>query len=54
MFDIIQALLLVTISVLWWRQNKKINDLEFMMGYVLTVLDDIEEEGNDEDVVGYQ
>ena len=38
-FDIIQAVGLAVIAYLWWKQNEKINDLEFMMGYVLTEMD---------------
>ena len=35
-FDILQVVGLVVIGYLWWKQNEKIEDLEFMMGYVLT------------------
>ena len=38
-FDIIQIVGLVVIGYLWWKQTEKIEDLEFMMGYVLTELD---------------
>ena len=38
-FDIIQVVGLGVIGYLWWKQNEKIEDLEFMMGYVLTELD---------------
>lgn len=38
-FDIIQIVGLMVIGYLWWKQNEKISDLEFMMGYVLTELD---------------
>ena len=38
-FDIIQAIGLAVIAYLWWKQNDKIENLEFMMGYVLTELD---------------
>ena len=38
-FDILQVVGLVVIGYLWWKQNEKIEDLEFMMGYVLTELD---------------
>lgn len=38
-FDIIQIVGLAVIGYLWWKQNEKINDLEFMMGYVLTEMD---------------
>ena len=38
-FDIIQIVGLMVIGYLWWKQNEKIEDLEFMMGYVLTELD---------------
>ena len=38
-FDIIQIVGLVVIGYLWWKQNEKISDLEFMMGYVLTEMD---------------
>ena len=38
-FDIIQIVGLVVIGYLWWKQDEKISDLEFMMGYVLTEMD---------------
>ena len=38
-FDIIQVIGLAVIAYLWWKQNEKISDLEFMMGYVLTEMD---------------
>lgn len=38
-FDIIQIVGLMVIGYLWWKQTEKIEDLEFMMGYVLTELD---------------
>lgn len=38
-FDIIQIVGLAVIGYLWWKQNEKIDNLEFMMGYVLTELD---------------
>jgi len=38
-FDIIQIVGLVAIGYLWYKQSEKIEDLEFMMGYVLTELD---------------
>lgn len=38
-FDIVQIVGLMVIGYLWWKQNEKISDLEFMMGYVLTELD---------------
>ena len=40
-FDILNVVGLVVIGYLWWKQNEKISDLEFMMGYVLTELDKI-------------
>ena len=41
-FDIIQVIGLGVIAYLWWKQNEKINDLEFMMGYVLTEMDKVD------------
>lgn len=38
-FDIIQIVGLMVIGYLWWKQNEKIDNLEFMMGYVLTEMD---------------
>jgi len=38
-FDILQVVGLVVIGYLWWKQSERIDDLEFMMGYVLTELD---------------
>ena len=38
-FDIIQAVGLAVIAYLWYKQTEKIEDLEFMMGYVLTEMD---------------
>jgi len=38
-FDILNVVGIAVIGYLWWKQSKKIEDLEFMMGYVLTELD---------------
>jgi uncharacterized membrane protein YidH (DUF202 family) len=35
-FDILNVVGIAVIGYLWWKQNEKIEDLEFMMGYVLT------------------
>ena len=38
-FNILQVVGLVVIGYLWWKQSERIDDLEFMMGYVLTEMD---------------
>jgi len=38
-FDLLNIVGLAVIGYLWYKQTEKINDLEFMMGYVLTEMD---------------
>jgi hypothetical protein len=38
-FDILNVVGIAVIGYLWWKQSERIDDLEFMMGYVLTELD---------------
>lgn len=40
-FDLLNVVGIAVIGYLWWKQTEKIEDLEFMMGYVLTELDKI-------------
>lgn len=46
-FDILNILGLAAIGFALWKQQQRIEDAEMMIGYVLSTLEDEEEENNE-------
>lgn len=43
-WEILNVILLVPLAYYAWKQQRQIEDLQMMVGYVLSIIDDEEEE----------